>query len=788
MVSSLDRKLLRDLSRTKGQVVAIAVVIACGVAMLVMCLTTLKSLENSQLTYYDRYRFAEVFALLKRAPESLKDRIQEVEGVARVQTRVVEGVVLDIEGMSEPAVGRLISIPETGEPVLNSLHLRSGRWVEVGRPGEVIVNEVFAENHGFKPGDKLRAVLNGSMEELRIVGIAMSPEYIIQMPEAALLPDDKRFGVFWMGRDQLEAAFNMESAFNDVTLTLLPGASEDEVIRRLDGLLERYGGVGAIGRHNQISNRFVSEEIQQLSAMAFILPTIFLGVAAFLLNIVLKRLIALEREQIAVLKAFGYSHWDVGWHYLKFVSVIALGGVALGTLLGIWFGRGMTAMYTEFYRFPVFGFDLDLGVIVIGAVVSLGAAFLGVFGAIRGAINLPPAEAMRPEPPANYNATLVDRLGLRKLLSQEARIVLRELGRKPGKAFFTSLGIAMSLAILVVGNYSQDAINYLQDFQFRLAERQDLTVSFFESVTGNAVNHLTSVDGVIAAEEFRSVPVRLRSGHLSKEVGIQGLVPKPELFRLMDADENVIPVPDEGLLLSAKLGELLQVSVGDVLTVEVLEDKRPIRQLTVTGLVNDFAGTAAYMERRALNAFMREGSRISGAYLKIDKKLTDEIYRELKETPMVASVSIKDAAMKSFQETFAENLLRMKLFNIGFACAIAVGVVYNSARISLSERSRDLGTLRVIGFTRGEISGILLGELGVVTAAAIPLGMGIGTGLVYLMSKGLETELYRIPFVVNPQTYAVAALVIMAASLICGLIVRRKLDKLDLVEVLKARI
>jgi putative ABC transport system permease protein len=786
-MTALNRKLLRDLLAMKGQVLAICLVIGCGVAAFVMSLSTLESLRSAQAEYYERYRFADVFAHLTRAPKALEPRIAEIPGVARIQTRIVADVNLDVPGLAEPAIGRLISIPEHRRPGLNEVYLRAGRYIEPRRSGEVLASEAFAEAHDLQPGDTLAAVINGRWQRLRIVGIALSPEYIFQIRPGDILPDEKRFGVFWMGEEQLAAAFNMEGAFNDVTLAARRGASLPGIIERLDRLLEPYGSTGAYDRSEQISNRYLSDEIKQLRSMGLIAPSIFLAVAAFLLNIVLSRLIGTQREQIAALKAFGYMKWEVGLHYLKLMLVIVLAGAGLGTIAGSWMGRNLTEMYTQFYRFPVFGFRFDVRVVLTGAGISALAGVLGTWSAVLRAVRLPPAEAMRPEPPHTYRPTFVERLGLKRLFSPAARMVLRNLERQPWKAGLSSLGIAMAVAVLILGSFMEDAIEYVIELQFQRAQRQDMTIAFVEPTSAGALYAVQHLPGVTAAEPFRSVSVRLRSGHRERRLAIMGLPPGNRLFRLIDLEGQEVRLPREGLVLSRKLAELLHVSVGGSVLAEVLEGERPTRRIPVSGLIEDFAGLAAYMQLESLHRLMRESDVLSGAYVQIEPRRAAELYGQLKATPQVAGVTVKQATLDSFRETIAENLLRFRTFNVIFASIIAIGVVYNSARISLSERSRELATLRVIGFTRGEISRILLGELAVLTLGAIPLGLLLGYAFAWSASAALDTEMYRIPLVVEASTYAFAATVIIIAALISGLIVRRRLDHLDLVAVLKMR-
>lgn len=786
-MNALDRKLLRDLWAIRSQALAIGLVIAAGVAVLVMSLCALHSLTTSKDAYYERYRFAHLFSFLKRAPRKEVTNLEKIPGVAHVQPRIVLDVTLNVEGMDEPATARLISIPDVGEPKLNSLHLRMGRWIEPRSDDEVLLAESFANAHKLTIGDTLNVVINGRYQKLRIVGIALSPEYIIQIPPGNLLPDDRQFAVIWMSEHQLEAAYDMKEAFNNVNVSLLRGANSAEVIKQLDDRLERYGALGAFDRTSQTSHQFISDEIRQLEGMAYIIPVLFLGVAAFLLNIVMSRIIGLQREQIAALKAFGYSNWQVGMHYMKMVLAITLIGVAIGCVAGIMLGKSMTAMYTKFYKFPIFFFEVDLSTIFIAAGCSIAAAVLGTLASLRRAAKLPPAEAMRPEPPANFRPTVIERLGIGRILPQTFRMITRKLERKPIKAFLSCVGISMAVAVMILGSFTLDAVTYMMDFQFRVAQRQDMTVTFVEATNQSTLHEVDSLSGVIKSEPFRSVSTRFRNGHLSRRVGIMGLTSDSDLFRIFDTDENVVEIPQKGLMISDKLASLLNVSRGDVVEIDVLQGKRRKIQTVVAAVIQEYSGTNAYMNMSELNRLMHESNVVSGAFVKIDSNYEKSIYDSLKNTPKVAGVTIKSSALKSFEKTVGENILVMRGFNIMFAAIIAFGVVYNSARISLSEQSRELATLRVVGFTRFEVSTILLGEIALLTLVAIPLGCLAGYAFAGAVTTSMDTEVYRIPLIVNQSTFAFAAATVIVATLISGLIVRRRIDQLDIVSVLKTK-
>lgn len=784
MISSLDRKLLRDLWRIKGQALAIALVIGSGVCMFVMYRSTFDSLSFTLRKYYDDQRFGDVFAAAKRAPQSLAERIAALPGVARVETRVVAGVTLDMPGMDEPAMGRLVSVPPRGRPLLNDVYLRSGRWLAPDRPDEVVVSDSFAARNHLEPGDTLTAVLNGTRRKLRIVGIGLSPEYIYSIRQGDLMPDPKRFGILWMDRKALAAAFDLEGSFNDVSLKLVPGAQEEDVMAALDHLLEPYGGLGAVPRSLQISHWYLSNELRQLQSMGSSLPLLFLLVAAFLLNVVLARIVTVQREQIAALKANGYANRTLGFHYAKLGFLVTAAGIVLGAIGGYFLGRNVTGMYTEIFNFPVLRYWVPPARILQAAGVALGAALLGVLGAMRRVAALPPAEALRPEAPADYRETLLERIGLRRFLSPPARMILRNLSRRPMRTVIAVGGIAAGCALVIMGNSIRDAVVGLMDEQFGVVELQDVTVTFTEPASPGSLHELSRLPGVTYAEPARAVSAHVFHGQRSRRIALQGLLPDARLNRVVDAGGRVVPLPESGLVLSVSLADLLDAKPGDELIVEVLEGSRPVRRMRVVQVVDQHLGTWAYLRIGELQRMMGE-SGISGAYLQVEPSRSDELYDRLKETPRVSAVSRKQAAVDSFRQIFAKNLNVLVFFFSLFATIIAFGVVYNSARISLSERSRELASLRVLGFRRSEISYIFLGELAIVTLIALPVGFALGWGLSVLVLQSFKTELYRFPMVLTRQAFAAAGMTVVLSALVSGLAVRRQLDRLDLIAVLK---
>ncbi len=786
-MSGLDVKLWRDLRTLKSQAIAVALVMACGLAMMIMTRSLILSLESTRDAYYEERRFAEVFARVKRAPNAVRAELAAIPGVAVVQTGIAIQVTLDVPGLAEPAVGLIHSLPERGEPVLNRLHVRAGRLPE-GRTsvGELAVGEAFAEAHGLKPGAAIAAVLNGAKETFRLSGVVLSPEFVFEAPPNSALPDNKTYGVFWMPYKELATAFQMYGAFNAVAITLAPGASERAVIAAVDRVLAPYGARGAFGRGDHPSDRRVDDEIRVLEGLSVAFPLVFLSVAAFMTNSVMSRQIALQREQIAMLKACGFSNRQVGMHYFKFSFAIVLGGVVLGALGGIILGERLVGMYHLFFRFPRLEFMLDTRVLVTAAVVSALAAFAGVAGAVRRAVRLPPAEAMRPEAPASFKPSLVERMGIARWFSASLRMALRNIQRRPVRSGLTCVALSLATGILIVPNSFRDGISYVIDFQWDIVQRQTVTLSLVEPAPSRAIADFRHMPGVVWAEPFRYVPVELRAGPIVRRLAVQGLPELGTLSRVIDGKPSQLSLPARGIIMSSKLAEVLRVQPGEEIVVRVLEGRERELTVPIVGLAEDFAGVAAYMEIHALNRLLLEGDRISGAHVVVDKARWHEFLTAVKETPQIAGCVIKDSLREGFRKTTAESIGLIQKIYLLFATIVAFGIVYNSARISLSERSRELATLRVLGFSRREVGAVLVSELVLLTLVALPIGLVLGSGFAKGILTAVNTETVRLPLVLTPANYAFAVLVVSLASAVSAIFAARKVAGINLVSALKA--
>jgi len=786
-VTLLDRKLLRDISAMRGQVMTIALVVAAGMAVFIASISTYDSLRAGRDRFYASARFPQVFVTLKRAPLSVVAQLREIPGVAAVEPRIVRDVILDWPSAMLPVSARMVSLSHAGDEPLALLHIRRGTPPGPGDTKTVAINEAFAEENAVRLGTDVPVVLNGRIQSFRVGAVALSPEYVYAVKPGIPIPDDRFYAVLWVDRSVAEAAFDMKGAFNDAIVSLTPDTNPKQVIDELDRLLEPYGSVGAIARRDQPSNRFLEDELNQQKVMSITIPFIFFGVAAFLLNVVLGRLVTAQREQIAALKALGFPTTPLVFHYLKLVAVVVLFGSALGLAGGLLFGEAMISSYHGFFRLPVLVFELTLWSVLVGFVISLAAASLGVVTALQSVIALAPAVAMRPAAPRRFRRSWIEGLLSARTLTPRHVLTIRNFAGRPLRSAFTIVGIALAVPMVVLGLFWRDAIDQMIEIQFNLVERGNAMVTFPHPLGRTVIGDLAREPGVLVAEGYRIAPVRLRAAHRSYLTSVIGLPFDSRLRRPHDAALRPIDVPPGGITLTRRLAERIQIVPGDTMTVEVMEGQRRKLDLTVSAIVDEVIGMSAYMEIDTLNRLTDEGAVVSAAALFVEPSALAALSQRFKRLPVIESVSMKAYTLSSFLDKIAGLVLVSAGILTAFAVIVAVGVVYNSARIALQERAWELASLRVLGFTRGEVAQILFGQFAIEIALAIPIGLLLSQSIVALIARFHSSESFQIPGVVGARTYVVATAIVVAAAAASAYIVRRRVDRLDLVAVLKTR-
>lgn len=787
-MTPLHRKLFRDLWRMKSQALAVALVLACGIGMLVMSVGMQGSLERARDRYYQHNGMADVQAQAVRAPRRLGAELAELPGVAALELRAVGQARISLPWVTEPLAAQLVSLPDDGLPRVNRPLLVAGRWPERNTQGEALVNEAFAQANGLTPGSHLDVVVRGQRQRLHLVGVANSPEFVFVSAPGEPFPQPARFGVLWMRQGQLERALDMHGAFNDVVLTLSDPAQDAPVRQALQDRLAAYGGMEPFGRDRMVSARFLTEELAQLGNMAATLPPIFLAVAAFLLNVTLSRLVATERANIGLLKAFGHSNGAVARHYAGMALLLGGMGLVLGMALGHVFGEWMSSIYRAVYRLPALPFQTDAHTWLLAFGVGLAAALAGALSAVAQAVRLTPAAALAPPSPPHFGGG--GQRGSTSWLGQLdplTRIIIRRVVSAPRRSLSTLAGVALALSVLVVSQHFPAGIEKFLQVTFRVAKTQDATVTLTEAGGPTALHALARLPGVEAVEPFRAVAVSYHFNGRSVQDALVGMPAQPQLERLVQTGSEAVTLRGDGLVASRGLARQLHAQAGDVVRVEVTQGRRMQFDLKVVQVADLWVGSSGYTELAALGRLLQEPGRISGAHLRLQPDRTDAFNAAVAERPALAGLSHVRQAEASMRQTFSQGSGFMSTLFLTFAGMMAAGVAYATASVTLAEQQRDLATLQVLGYTRWQVSYVMLGELALLTLLALPLGLWVGYGFALWLMGTMSNELFTFPMVVDPAAYARSALFVLATVAVCAAWVRRQVDKVDLVASLKSR-
>lgn len=791
-MTPLHRKLFRDLWRMKSQAVAVALVLACGIGMLVMSVGMQGSLERARDRYYLNNGMADVQAQAVRAPRRLGAELADWPGVGAFELRAVGQARIQLPGVSDPLAAQLVSLPDDRLPTVNTPLLVAGRWPERLAEGEAVVNEAFAQANGLVPGSRLDVIIKGQRQRLHLVGVGNSPEFVFVSAPGEPFPQPARFGVLWMRQGQVERALDLHSAFNDVVLTLSDPQQDAAVRQALQARLAAYGGAEPFGRDRMVSARFLSEELAQLGNMATTLPPIFLAVAAFLLNVTLSRLVATERANIGLLKAFGHSNVAVARHYADMALLLGGLGLLFGLGLGEAFGQWMSSIYRAVYRLPSLPFQTDAATWTLAVGVALAAALAGALSAVAQAVRLTPAAALAPPSPPHFRSRTSGRGQGRwpnplDGLDPLTRIILRRVISSPRRSLSTLVGVSLALSVLVVSQHFPAGIERFLEVTFRVAKTQDATVTLTEAQGPAALHALAHLPGVQAVEPFRAVGVSYRFGPHTVQDALMGLPEQPQLERLVQTGSQPITLRGDGLVASRGLARQLHAQVGDVVRVQVTQGRRQAVDLTIVQIADLWVGSSGYIEQQALGQLLQEPNRFSGAHVRLLPGSEAAFNAAVNRSPALAGVSHVRQAEASMRQTFSQGSGFMSTLFLSFAGIMAAGVAYATASVTLAEQLRDLATLQVLGYTRWQASYVMLGELALLALLSLPLGLWLGYGFASWLMATMSNELFTFPMVVDPAAYARSALFVLAAVLLSAAWVRRGVDRIDLVASLKSR-
>ncbi len=792
----LQRKLARDLVRLWSQVLTIALVVASAVGALFTTQACVHSLQAARDRFYAQAHMADVFASVRRAPRSALPTFERLPGVAQVQATVERPARLLLPGQSDPVMGHLVGVDVARPMGLNQPSLRQADgsvqaavWPGAVRSDGVMpawVSEGFVRARGLQRGQTFQVLMNGGLRTVEVTGVAVAPDVVFA--GAMGMPDPRGYAVLWVDEQALAAAWDLEGSFTRLVLRLAPGAREQESLAALEQLLPRWGGREAVPRRLQGSHQMLENEIQEQGLLGTVLPLVFTAVSIFLLHVVMMRLVSTQREQIACLKALGFSQLSLAWHQLQLVLVIAAIGWAVGAAVGWWAGHELMSLYAEFFRFPELPLVVPARVWWLSAALAGLTAVMGTAQALVGILRLSPAQAMQaPAPPRIHRARWEAALEHAWSVPLVLRMVIRQLRRRRWRSMFSALAMASALSLVVMGNFFRDAIEHIVERQFDTIWRGDVQVMTSEAVSGAALRELERVPGVQAVEGSRSLSATLIHGHRSHRVQLRGLEPQAQQQRLVDVHGRVVPLQEDGLVLTDRLAAQLGVGVGEDLLVRLVEGPQPLVVMRVVDLVGETMGLNATTTRRTLNRLMQEDERVNGFSLLVSPDALEAVLQATTGMPRVGGAFSKAHLLMNMQSVTARNIRIMSTIMTGFALVVAVGVVYNHARIAWAERAGELASLRVLGLTRGEVAQLMVGEQALLVLMALPLGMALGWLLVWGLSVGLRSDQFQFPVVVWPRTYALGALSLLAAAGISAWVLWSRVQHLDLVAALKTR-
>ncbi len=783
----LFRKLLRDIGQTAGQFAAVAAVVACALVVFVSLKSAYQSLMLSRNTYYERYSFADFFVHLERAPESALYDVSTIPGVLRVRGRIVKDVPLEVRGNHDAVLGRIISMPDRRDSLINDIHIVTGSYFPGAAATEVIVNERFCTANALRVGDAFEATINERKERLRIVGTAYSPEYVyaISSPQQ-FAPNDRNFAIVFARESFVEDAFNMTNAFNDLVGLLRPGANLQGVLDEIKDRLDQYGVYHKYGRGEQLSNHYLAEEMKELRNSVLVTPMIFLLVAAVVIHVLLRRMTELQRTQIGLLCSLGFSKARIVAHYVHYALAVAVAGAIPGTLLGYVLAAKWTQMYNLFFRFPSLYTRFSPSVVLQAFGLS---AVMCVLGAVRSAwrvLRIQPAVAVRPQ--AAASARSVHQGALRFVWTRMPlawRISTRSTLRAWHRAFFTLMGVALAVVILLLGTAMTDWMDYIMYYQFGLVDRSDVHVDFVTERQRAAVFDVASLQGVRSAEGILQFGAELRNGWRKKTVLVLGLPADSKLYRIYDTAGRRVPLPADGLVVPDRLARALRLSKGGSVLMDPYLRGKDEQFAEVRAVADQYIGLTVYATQEFLSELLGERGAVNGAFVRTEPNALATVTSQLADVPGVRAVTATGAILGGFEKTVSD-LMRVTTFVLGlFAAIIAFAVIYNSSSVSIAEQERDLACMCSLGYERETVAQVAtndimpLGLLG--TAVGLPLGVLVCHGL----SRLYETDLYKLPVVIRPATYATVVAIVLVFQLAARWVCRRRVYRIDIVRRLK---
>ncbi|MDI6706014.1 MAG: FtsX-like permease family protein [Bacillota bacterium] len=786
-MNKLSLMTLRDIKNNKGQYMAVILVVVIGIALYNASYMSYQNLKTSTEFYYEEYQLPHLFIRLNKSPESIVKSIERVEGVSRVQGRMVLDVPMDIPGYEGKVQARVVSVPPLNDDALNRVHIEAGRYISGDYQGMALVEKQFMDFHGLDIGSAIYPIINGKSIRLSVQGKAVSPEYIYPVPSAQeAMPDNERFTILYLEHGFMQQLFGYEGMVNDIVVGLNDESEVETVKKELEDMLKHYGLISVIGRKDQVSYMMMENELKQLESMGLAYPVIFLLIGSIVIYMLLLRLVDNQRRQIGVLMALGFTKRAILFHYLGYALFVGLAGSMLGSLAGVWLGGALTRYYLVYFNIPVLQVKTYIGVIAAGILMSL--AFCGIAGlnAAKRVLKIAPAEAMRPVAPAGGKKWWGERmLPFFGRMGITWRLTFRNMWRNKKRTIFTVSAIAMTVGLMISILLMLDSVDYIFDKAFGDALSYDYKVVFTRDMPQGIINDLSEFREIRYAEPMAEYPFKLKNGWREEDAMVIGIQDQSEMYHLTDLSGGRVDVSGEGILLSDGLARDLGVKPGDILKLESLYKPGVEQEVIVKGFVEQYMGSNGFMELRKLNSTMGEGSTINSALIRI-RYNSGAFLKELEDMPFVRSVRAPDDMVRQYNE-YMDLVYAYIGVIVTLSCIMGFAIIYNTTTISIMERKRELASLRIMGFTSNKVAELIFNENTAVSVIGLMVGMPLGRAMGAQILKNVPEDMMSLPLVVYPKTYMLAAATVALFVFLAQLANMRRISRMDLVEVMKSR-
>lgn len=789
---TLNRKLIRSIRGSCLLLLAISSIMAVGIACYVGLASGYKNLLTAKRDYYAQCRMADFTIELNKLPVPELRALEPVPGVAELRPRIKSYATVDLEEMPESVNGLVLSLPDEPAPIINNILIRRGEYFTDDRGNEVIVNESFAQQHNLAPGDAIHLTFNGQRRRLVVVGTAISSEFVYLVDRGSFNPDPEHFGAFYLKQSYLEEVLDFGGACNELLGMLAPASrdSVEPILDELESRLDTYGVITTTPLADQPSNRFVTDDIYGLGIFATLLPSLFLGTAAIVLNVLMMRLVERERTTIGTLKGLGYDDWQLFWYYMRLGIVVAVFGGLLGCFGGYQLAQFLTRNFDRFFEFPKLLNQVNIDVYLTGVLIGLVCAVAGTLRGAYSVLRLDAAEAMRPKSPSIGQYIVLERFqSLWRSLSSATRMVLRGIFRNWVRSLTGLFATAMGTGLLVCAFIVDESMMHLVNFQYRLVQRSDVDLRFEDARSGRAFDEARRLPGVDYAEPVLELACTFTNGAYRKRGSIVGLVADARLTVPHDERGRPVKIPEAGLVMTEKLAEVLHVSPGDVITVKTIKGSQRPHRVRVVKTVKSYLGLPVYANLDFLRRLVDEEVAISGAQLETDVRPESmlTLHRELKRLPVLESVIARSDRIENIINTLIATLQLETRVLIVFAAVAYFASVVNSSLISLAEREREIATLSALGYTQWQIGNLFLREIAFVNTTGMLFGLPIGYLLAWFVIELHDTELYRVPLACPASVWILACLLSLLFSLVAHAVVQRTINRTEWLELVKVK-